>query len=158
MDFGALSGTAVSGRLLDGRSNGLSNRAGIPEKTSAANGALLEGLTLSAEDAQSMRRDELKSRIVLEWEHWLQTQPIDPRRPTARDTLKFFCELQDRGSPLLEFRSGGRDKWQIIRPWLLGEEHISEVASRARSARRRGAASSSPRAAHHKKHGDKCPT
>jgi hypothetical protein len=153
-----LTGTAVSVRFLDGISNGLSNGAGILEKTSAANGALLEGLTLWAEDAQAMRRDELKSGIILEWDRWLQSQPIGARRPTARDTLKFFCELQDRRSPLLEFRSGGRDKWQIIHAWLVGEGRVSEVVSLSPSPRRRGVAPPQPRAAQNKKHGDKCPT
>ena len=94
-----------------------------------------------------MRRDQLKSLVLQEWQRWLQTQPIDPRRPTDRDTLRFFCELQDRGSPLLDFRSGGRDKWQIIRAWLLSEERVSKAVAPARPPRRRGRPRSNPRAA-----------
>src|ERR1700738_602255 len=83
-----------------------------------------------------MRQDERKSLLLLEWDRGLQTQP-DPSRPTARDTLKFFCELQDRRSPLLDFRSGGRDKWQIIRAWWQSEGRVSEGVSLTRSSRRR---------------------
>src|ERR1700675_76193 len=83
-------------------------------KTSAANGALFWASPFWAEDAQPMRQNERKSRILLEWDRWLQTQPVAPRRPTARDTLKFFYELEDSQSPLLDFRSGRRDKWQLI--------------------------------------------
>src|ERR1700694_5905896 len=80
-----------------------------------------------AEDAQPMRQNERKSRILLEWDRWLQTQPAAPRRPTARDTLKFFYELEDARSPLLDFRSGGRDKWQVIHAWLLEFGRVSEA-------------------------------
>jgi hypothetical protein len=102
-----------------------------------------------------MRQHERKSRLLLEWEHWLQTKPVDRRRPTARDTLMFFCELQDRRSPLLDFRSGGRDKWQIIHAWLISEERVSEAASATRSSPRRERAASHPRAAQSKKKGRK---
>jgi hypothetical protein len=72
-----------------------------------------------------MRQDQWKSQVLQEWDRWLQAQPIDPTTPTARDTLKFFCELQDRSSPLLDFRPGRRDKWQIIHAWL---HHAGRVA------------------------------
>jgi hypothetical protein len=149
---GALTGTAVAGASWMIHPTAW-NRASIPEKTSAASGPL-EGLTLWAEGAQSMRQDERKSLLVLEWDRWLHTQP-DPSRPTARDTLKFFCELQDRRSPLLDFRSGGRDKWQIIRTWLQSEGRVSEGVSPTRSSRRRERAASQPRAAQNNKHGGK---
>ena len=73
-----------------------------------------------------MRQSERKDLILLEWDRWLQTQPIDPQSATARDSLKFFYELQDQRSPLLEFRSSGRDKWQVIHAWLLGEGRVSD--------------------------------
>jgi hypothetical protein len=108
-------------------------------------------LPLWAGGARAMRRDQRKSRLVQEWQHWLQTQPLGRRRPTARDTLKFFYELQDMRSPLLDFRSGRRDKWQIVHDWLLGEEQVSEGISRSRSPRRRAAAAEPPLAARRKK-------
>jgi hypothetical protein len=75
--------------------------------------------------AQSMRQDERKSLILGEWDRWLQTQSID-RQPTARDTLKFFYDLQDRQSPLLNFRPSGRDKWQVIHGWLVSAGSASD--------------------------------
>lgn len=77
-------------------------------------------------DAQVMRQSERKGLILLEWERWLQAQPIDPRAATARDSLKFFCELQDQRSSLLEFRATGRDKWQVVHAWLLSEGRVSD--------------------------------
>ena len=73
-----------------------------------------------------MRQNERKSLLLQEWDRWLQAQPVVPPKPSPRDTLKFYCELQDRRSPLLDFRSGGRDKWQIIDGWLRSEKHVTD--------------------------------
>jgi len=73
-----------------------------------------------------MRQGERKDLVFREWDRWLQTQQINPQAATARDSLRFFCELQDQRSPLLEFRSGRRDKWQVIHAWLLGEGRVSD--------------------------------
>jgi hypothetical protein len=100
-----------------------------------------------------MRQHERKTRILLEWDHWLQTQPVAPRRPTARDTLKFFYELEDTRSPLLDFRSGGRDKWQVIHAWLLEFGRVSQAVSPTRSPPRRMQATLRPRAVRKKKEG-----
>jgi hypothetical protein len=70
-----------------------------------------------------MKQKEAKVLIVREWEQWLQSQSIDPTSASGRDTLKFYFELQDRKSDLLDFQSRGRDKWQIVRGWLLREHH-----------------------------------
>lgn len=71
-----------------------------------------------------MRKDIRKSLILLEWDRWLQTQTLDP--PTTRDTLRFFYELQDRRSPLLDFRPGRGDRWKVIHTWLVNERRVSE--------------------------------
>jgi hypothetical protein len=71
-----------------------------------------------------MRQKEVRTLIIWEWDRWLQTQCIDSGGPTGRDTLKFFFVLQDAGSPLLDFQSRGRDKWQIIHTWLLSKERV----------------------------------
>jgi hypothetical protein len=73
-----------------------------------------------------MRQKEVRALIIREWDRWLQTQSIEPGGPTGRDTLKFFFELQDARSPLLDFQSRGRDKWQIIHTWLLSKEPVSD--------------------------------
>jgi hypothetical protein len=73
-----------------------------------------------------MKQDKRISLLVQEWDRWLETQPIDPPAATARDTLKFFYELQDSRSPLLDFRSNRRDKWQVIHAWLRNEGRVSD--------------------------------
>jgi hypothetical protein len=73
-----------------------------------------------------MRQEIRKSLLLQEWDRWIQTQPLDQPTPTARDTLRFFCELQDRRSPLLDFRPTRGDKWQVIHAWLLKEGRVSD--------------------------------
>jgi hypothetical protein len=72
---------------------------------------------------RGMKQKEAKVLIVREWEQWLQSQSIDPASAGGRDTLKFYFELQDRKSELLDFQSRGRDKWQIVHAWLVREHH-----------------------------------
>jgi hypothetical protein len=67
----------------------------------------------------STYQTQRKLLIIREWRRWLQARPIDRGAVTARDTLSFFCELQDKRSPLLKFHARGRDKWEIINGWLL---------------------------------------
>ena len=70
-----------------------------------------------------MKQKEAKILIHREWEQWLQSQSINADHATGRDTLKFYFELQDNKSTLLDFQSRGRDKWHIINGWLLREQH-----------------------------------
>ena len=69
-----------------------------------------------------MKQKEAKILILREWERWLKSQSIDPDHASGRDTLKFYFELQDSNSDLLDFQSRGRDKWHIINGWLLREQ------------------------------------
>lgn len=72
-----------------------------------------------------MKQKEVRGLIIQEWDRWLQGQMIEPGgRPTGRESLKFFFELQDTRSPLLNFQSRGRDKWRVIHSWLLSEERL----------------------------------
>ena len=73
-----------------------------------------------------MRQVEVRRLIIGEWDRWVQSQLIYSGRATARDSLKFFLELQDARSALLDFRSRGRDKWQIIHTWLVSKERVSD--------------------------------
>jgi hypothetical protein len=74
-----------------------------------------------------MRQKEVRGLIIQEWDRWLQGQRIEPGgRPTGRESLKFFFELQDARSPLLNFQSRGRDKWRVIHSWLLSEQRLSD--------------------------------
>jgi len=71
-----------------------------------------------------MKQQEVKPLIIMEWDRWVQTQSINPTRASARDSFKFFVELQDARSPLLDFQSRGRDKWQIVYGWLTSEGRV----------------------------------
>ena len=87
-----------------------------------------------------MKQSEARVRIIHEWDRWILTQAVDQDRPTGKDSLKFFHELQDIGSPLLDFQSRGQDKWRIIHAWLLGVDRLSDdwisIAPRITPARR----------------------
>jgi hypothetical protein len=71
-----------------------------------------------------MKQQESKPLIIQQWDQWVQTQSIKPGHASARDSFKFYLELQDERSPLLNFQSRGRDKWQIVHDWLLNEGRV----------------------------------
>src|SRR5258707_12742691 len=84
-----------------------------------------------------MKQKDARPLIIREWERWLQTHSIESGGPTGRDTLRFFFELQDARSALLDFQSRGRDKWRIIDTWLLSNgERENGQRSRKRGGRR----------------------
>jgi hypothetical protein len=64
--------------------------------------------------------------ILREWDRWIQTEGIDSAGASGRDSLKFFLMLQDAQSELLDFRTRGKDKWQIIHGWLLEARRVKE--------------------------------
>jgi hypothetical protein len=71
-----------------------------------------------------MKQRDARELIVQEWDRWIQTRVFERGGPTGKDSLKFFIELQDSGSPLLDFPSRGQDKWRIIHGWLLSAERL----------------------------------
>ena len=71
-----------------------------------------------------MKQHEAKSLILEEWDRWIARQTVEPGGPTGKDSLKFFFELEDAKSPLLDFQSRGQDKWRIIHAWLLGADRL----------------------------------
>ena len=73
-----------------------------------------------------MKQKDARALMMQEWDRWLQTQSIAPREATSRDSLKFYFELQDKRSALLNFQSRGRDKWQIVHSWLLSEHRVND--------------------------------
>ncbi|CAN7347748.1 hypothetical protein LJR220_003090 [Bradyrhizobium sp. LjRoot220] len=73
-----------------------------------------------------MKQSEARALILQQWDDWILNQTIDPGGPTGKDSLRFFYELQDDGSPLLDFQSRGQDKWRIIHGWLLSAERLSD--------------------------------
>jgi hypothetical protein len=73
-----------------------------------------------------MKQKEAKILIIREWDWWVQMQSIDPGGPTGRESLKFFLELHDAKSPLLDFQHRGREKWQIVHAWLLSAQRLAD--------------------------------
>jgi hypothetical protein len=71
-----------------------------------------------------MKQSEAKRLILDEWDRWVQRQPLDAGGVTGRESLKFFIELQDSKSPLLNFQTRGRDKWRTIHNWFVSEARI----------------------------------
>ena len=73
-----------------------------------------------------MKQNDARVLILQHWDDWISTHVSDPSGPTGKDSLQFFYELQDNGSPLLDFQSRGQDKWRIIHAWLLGAGRLSD--------------------------------
>jgi hypothetical protein len=73
-----------------------------------------------------MKQNDARALMIQEWHRWLENHSIDPADVTGRDTLKFFFELQDNGSPLLDFQTRGRDKWQVVHAWLISERRSAD--------------------------------
>jgi hypothetical protein len=73
-----------------------------------------------------MKQSEARILIIQQWDQWISARPLDSGGPTGKDSLKFFHELQDTRSPLLDFQARGQDKWRIIHAWLLGAERLSD--------------------------------
>ncbi len=73
-----------------------------------------------------MKQMDARALMIREWDRWLQTQSIDPDEATGRDALKFFFELQDKQSPLVNFQTRGRDKWDVVHAWLIGGRRASD--------------------------------
>jgi hypothetical protein len=74
-----------------------------------------------------MKQQEARNLILEEWDRWIAGQPVDEGGPTGKHSLKFFFELQDTKSPLLDFQSRGHDKWRIIHAWLLDAERVKDM-------------------------------
>jgi hypothetical protein len=71
-----------------------------------------------------MKQEAAKRLIIREWDRWVRRQPIDSTGASGRDSLKFFLELQDARSPLLDFQTRSRDKWQVVHAWLLEARRV----------------------------------
>ena len=71
-----------------------------------------------------MKQEQAKRLVIQEWDQWIKKQRIAPGEATGRDSLKFFFELQDARSPLLNFRTKGSDKWLVIHTWLLNADRV----------------------------------
>jgi hypothetical protein len=84
-----------------------------------------------------MKCKDAKPLIIEAWDSWLRKQAIDFAGPTGRDSLKFFIELEDTRSHLLEFDPKGRDKWLLIHSWLQRTSRVAELPLALYRARHR---------------------
>src|ERR1700745_829292 len=84
-----------------------------------------------------MKRRQAKRLIIEAWDSWLKAQAFDVTGPNGRESLKFFVELEDARSPLLEFDPRGRDKWLIIHSWLQSASRVGELPLSSRRVRHR---------------------
>jgi hypothetical protein len=73
-----------------------------------------------------MKQKVAREQILQQWDDWIRSQKIEPGGPTGKESLKFFIELQDANSPLLDFPSRGRDRWRIIHTWLLTAQRVTD--------------------------------
>ena len=71
-----------------------------------------------------MKQEQAKRLVIQEWDLWIKKQRIAPGEATGRDSLKFYFELQDARSSLLDFRLKGGDKWLVIHTWLLNAKRV----------------------------------
>jgi hypothetical protein len=71
-----------------------------------------------------MKQSEAKRLLLESWDRWLQKHALNTDDVSGRESLKFFIELQDLGSPLLNFQTRGRDKWLTIHNWLVSEARV----------------------------------
>jgi hypothetical protein len=90
-----------------------------------------------------MKQNEARILIIQQWDQWILMGPLDAGGPTAKDSLRFFHELQDVRSPLLDFVARG-DKWRVIYSWLLDAEQLSDRISLGRRNRGGRQAASRP--------------
>ncbi len=78
---------------------------------------------------------EARPLIIREWDRWIRKQSFESLGPGGRESLRFFVELQDGCSALLNFDPRGRDKWQLIHSWLLAEGRVHTPLAETRRTR-----------------------
>jgi hypothetical protein len=71
-----------------------------------------------------MKQEQAKRLLIQEWDRWIKKQRTSAGEATGRESLKFFFELEDARSPLLDFRSKGGDKWLVIHAWLVAANRV----------------------------------
>jgi len=65
-----------------------------------------------------------KLAILNAWDRWAADQGLVAGDINGAEALKFFNLLDSRRSPLLDFKSGTTDKWQMVHGWLLSSRRV----------------------------------
>jgi hypothetical protein len=76
--------------------------------------------------AAMSRSTRRRSLILQEWDRWIGLHRVGQTGATRRETLEFYLELRDANSPLLNFNSRGRDKWEIVHSWLITAGRVQD--------------------------------
>jgi hypothetical protein len=62
--------------------------------------------------------------VLREYDSWARK---NPDLANKRDPMLFFSYLQSERSDLLDFKSRGVDKWQIVHGWLLSSGRVKKT-------------------------------
>jgi hypothetical protein len=65
-----------------------------------------------------------KLAILNAWDKWASDQGLIAGDIGGAEAFKFFNLLNGKASPLLDFKSGTTDKWQIVHGWLLSGRRV----------------------------------
>jgi hypothetical protein len=75
--------------------------------------------------ARKSEDSEEKRAIIREWDQWWAAKHLPTnRKAIGDDGMMFFLHLQNERQHLLDFRTKGRDPWQIIQGWLLQQRKV----------------------------------
>jgi hypothetical protein len=123
--IGGFSGATSLGKIASGRSFQVSDNAIFLDPRKRFVKASDTKLPFPAgEPSGRMKMKEAKPLVVAAWDEWVTKRGLDCDDTTGRDTLQFYCELQDAESPLLNFTSRARDKWYVIHDWLVSAQRV----------------------------------
>ena len=79
------------------------------------------------------QRSSRMAKHAYETERWVVLREYDswarknPDLANKRDPMLFFSYLQSERSDLLDFKSRGVDKWQIVHGWLLSSGRVKKT-------------------------------
>jgi hypothetical protein len=90
--------------------------------------AAAEKMKPAREKAMARRSEDSEARrlVIREWDHWVAENVPTDRKATGDDAMLFFNYLQTQRSELLDFKSNGQDRWQIIHGWLLRTGKVTD--------------------------------
>ena len=67
---------------------------------------------------------DAKPLILREWDLWWRGRG-EARDATGNDGFTFYCELEGKNHPALNFRDRD-DKWQTVHCWLLESRRVND--------------------------------
>jgi hypothetical protein len=105
----------------------IQRRQAISCRTQAASLSLSKSSAPTVSKRAAMSRSTKRRLLILQaWDRWSGSHHIAQAGATRRETLQFYLELRDANSPLLNFNSRGRDKWEIVHSWLITAGRVQD--------------------------------